>query len=178
MSIIPEQILKHHRDVYYCRIGKERLKPTSAIITTICAKIAYGVNPSLNIFDLLKVVADDFELYSRYQTLAEEEFTRQFQTKNTIRKSNGRWCIINPVNPKDNLADSWKDNLEKAELFFKWVKAMRKDCLDSLQIEDNDFISLLENNFGSDYVKKSIDLSTYDQMTPNVIVNTPKPWRK
>ena len=32
------QILKHHRDVYYCRIKKENLKPTSAIITTICAE--------------------------------------------------------------------------------------------------------------------------------------------
>ena len=111
------QILKHHRDVYYCRIRKEDLKPTSAIITTICAEIAYGMDPSLNVFELLQAIANDFEIYSRNQTLTEEEFSRQYETKNTIRKSNGKWCIMNPVNPKDNLADSWNDNPEKAELF-------------------------------------------------------------
>lgn len=172
------QILKHHRDVYYCRIRKENLKPTSAIITTICVEIASGMDPSLNVFELLQLVANDFEIYSRNQTLTEEEFSRQYQSKQTIRKSSGKWCIMNPVNPKDNLADSWNDNPEKAELFFKWVKAMKKDCLDSLQIEDNDFVALLENNFGRDYVGKSIDLNKYVSAAPTIITNTPKPWRK
>ena len=172
------QILKHHRDVYYCRIRKEDFKPTSAIITTICTEIADGMDPSLNVFELLQAIADDFEIYSRNQILTEEEFSRQYKTKNTIRKSNGKWCIINPVNPKDNLADSWNTHPEKAELFFKWVKVMKKDYLDSLQVEDNDFVALLENNFGRDYVKKNINLNDYASVTPTIIANTPKPWRK
>lgn len=172
------QILKHHRDVYYCRIKKEDLKPTSAIITTICAEIAYGINPSLDVFELLQIIANDFEIYSKNQILTEEEFSKQYENKNTIRKSDGKWCIINPVNSNDNLADSWNENPEKAELFFKWVKVMRKDCLESLQIEDNEFIALLENNFGREYVKKSIDLNDYATVTPMFITNTPKPWRK
>lgn len=172
------QILKHHRDVYYCRIKKENLKPTSAIITTICAEIASGMNPSLNVFELLQAIADDFEIYSANQTMTEEAFSRQYETKNVIRKSNGKWQIINPVNPNDNLADSWNINPEKAELFFKWVKAMKKDYVDSLQIEDNDFVALLENNFGRDYVKKSINLNEYANVVPTIIQNTPKPWRK
>ena len=171
------QILKHHRDVYYCRIKKENLKPTSAIITTICAEIAYGMNPSLNVFELLQAIVSDFEIYSQNQVLTEEEFSKQYQSKNTIRKSKSKWCIMNPVNPKDNLADSWNDNPEKAEFFFKWVKVMKKQCLDALQIEDNDFVAILENNFGRDYVKKSINLEAYDSSTPNIISNTPKPWR-
>ena len=172
------QILKHHRDVYYCRIRKEDFKPTSAIITTICTEIADGMDPSLNVFELLQAIADDFEIYSRNQILTEEEFSRQYKTKNTIRKSNGKWCIINPVNPKDNLADSWNTHPEKAELFFKWVKVMKKDYLESLQVEDNDFVALLENNFGRDYVKKNINLNDYASVTPTIIANTPKPWRK
>ena len=80
--------------------------------------------------------------------------------------------------PNDNLADSWNINPEKAELFFKWVKAMKKDYVDSLQIEDNDFVALLENNFGRDYVKKSINLNEYANVVPTIIKNTPKPWRK
>lgn len=172
------QILKHHRDVYYCRIKKENLKPTSAIITTICAEIAHDMSPALNVFELLQAIANDFEIYSLNQTLTEEEFSRQYQTKNTIRKNNGKWCIMNPVNPNDNLADSWNYNLEKAELFFKWVKAMKKDYLDSWYIEDNDFVALLENNFGRDYVKNSINLKNYVCTSPSIITNTPKPWRK
>lgn len=172
------QILKHHRDVYYCRINKENLKPTSAIITTICAEIAKGMDPSLNVFELLQVIANDFEIYSCNQIMTEEEFSKQYQTKNTIRKSKGKWCIMNPVNPKDNLADSWNDNPDKAKLFFKWTKAVKKDYLDSIHIEDNDFVALLENNFGGDYVKKNINLKNYTNVIPSIIKNTPKPWRK
>lgn len=170
------QILKHHRDVYYCRIKKENLKPTSAIITTICAEIAYGMNPSMNVFELLQAIANDFEIYSYNQTLQEEDFARQYINKNIIRKRKGMWCIMNPVNPNDNLADSWNDNPEKAEIFFKWVKAMKKDCLDSMKLEDNDFVALLENNFGREYVKKNVKLENYVSAVPNVIMNTPKPW--
>ena len=170
------QILKHHRDVYYCRIKKENLKPTSAIITTICAEIAYGMNPSMNVFELLQAIANDFEIYSYNQTLQEEDFARQYINKNIIRKHKGMWCIMNPVNPNDNLADSWNDNTEKAKIFFKWVKAMKKDCLDSMKLEDNDFVALLENNFGREYVKKNVKLENYVSAVPNVIMNTPKPW--
>lgn len=55
---------------------------------------------------------------------------------------------------------------------------MKKDYVDSLQIEDNDFVALLENNFGRDYVKKSINLNEYENVVPTIIKNTPKPWRK
>lgn len=55
---------------------------------------------------------------------------------------------------------------------------MKKDYVDSLQIEDNDFVALLENNFGRDYVKKSINLNEYANVVPTIIKNTPKPWRK
>lgn len=172
------QILKHHRDVYFCRIKKENLKPTSAIITTICAEIACSLNPTMDVFELLQAIADDFEIYSYNQILQEEEFSRQYLNKNIIRKHKGIWYIMNPVNPSDNLADSWNDNPEKAELFFKWVKAMKKDYIDSMSLEDNDFVALLENNFGRDYVKRIVKSENYASTAPNVIINTPKPWRK
>ena len=55
---------------------------------------------------------------------------------------------------------------------------MKKDYIDSLQLDDNDFVALLENNFGRDYVKKSINIKNYTSSVPKIIVNTPKPWRK
>lgn len=172
------QILKHHRDVYYSRIGKEDYKPTSAIITTICAEIAQNLSPALSVFELLQRIANDFEIYSKNQTITEEQFTTLYQGKNIIRKRNGKWCIMNPVNPLDNLADSWNENPKKAEIFFDWVKMMKRDYVDMLSAEDNDFVALLENTFGGDYVKKNINLKTYASIAPQIIVNTPKPWRR
>lgn len=171
------QILKYHRDVYYCQIKKEKLKPTSAIITTICTEIAQNMNPAMTVFELLQAIANDFEIYSKNQTLTEEQFTNQYLQKNVIRKRNNRWYIMNPVNPLDNLADSWNNDPQKAVLFFQWVKAMKKDYLESILLEDNDFMAVLENNFGRDYVKKSIDVKKYANSIPKIIVNTPKPWR-
>lgn len=172
------QILKHHRDVYFCRIGKEELKPTSAIITTVCAEIANGMNPSLHVFGLLQAIVNDFEIYALNQTITEEAFSRQYQTKKTIQRNKGKWKIMNPVNPMDNLADTWNEHPEKAELFFKWVSVVRRDFLDSLSMEDNDFMALLENNFGREHVKRSIDVNAYANIIPTVITSTPKPWRK
>lgn len=54
---------------------------------------------------------------------------------------------------------------------------MKKDYLESILLEDNDFMAVLENNFGRDYVKKSIDVKKYANSIPKIIVNTPKPWR-
>ena len=171
------QILKHHRDVYYCRIKKESLKPTSAIITTICAEIAQNMNYSLGVFELLQAIVNDFEIYGENQVLTEEQFMRQYENKTIIQKRNGKWYIMNPVNPMDNLADSWNSEPQKAEVFFTWVKAIKRDYVESLQYEDNDFVALLENYFGSDYVKKSIDLKKYKNVAPQIITSTPKPWR-
>ena len=172
------QILKHHRDVYYCRTKRERYKPTSAIITTICTEIAQNMDPSLNVFELLQSIVNEFEIYGQSRILTEEQFLRQYEDKNIIQKRNGRWYIMNPVNPMDNLADSWNTEPKKAEFFFLWVKAIKHDYLESLQYDDNDFVALLENNFGIDYVKKSIDIKKYANVVPQIIVSTPKPWRK
>ena len=170
------QILKHHRDRYFCRIQKEKLKPTSAIITTICAEIASEKNPSLTVFELLQEIVNDFEIYSKHQTLSEYDFSKNYSSKRIIKKINGKWEIINPVNPKDNLADSWNDGTNKAALFFSWVEKLKNDYLTSLDFNDNDFVALLENNFGTDYIKKHLDLEKYTRYEPNIIVNTPKPW--
>lgn len=172
------QIMKYHRDVYFCRIRKEKSKPTSAIITTICTEIAENMDPTMTVFELLQAIASDFEIYSKNQTLTEEQFANQYFQKNIIQKRNNKWYIMNPVNPLDNLADSWNEDFQRVKLFFQWVKAMKKDYIDSLQLDDNDFVALLENNFGRDYVKKSINIKNYTSSVPKIIVNTPKPWRK
>ena len=121
------QIMKYHRDVYFCRIRKEKSKPTSAIITTICTEIAENMDPTMTVFELLQAIASDFEIYSKNQTLTEEQFANHYFQKNIIQKRNNKWYIMNPVNPLDNLADSWNEDFQRVKLFFQWVKAMKKD---------------------------------------------------
>ncbi len=170
------QILKHHRDIYFCTIKQEELKPTSAIITTICAEIASEKDPSLDVFELLQEIVSDFEIYSKHQVLNESEFAEMYMSKKIIQRNNLKWEIINPVNPKDNLADSWNQGNKKAEMFFKWVKKLKDDYINSLVLDDDKFVALLENNFGKDYVNKSLDLSKYVRNEPKPLINTPKPW--
>lgn len=94
------------------------MKPTSAIITTLCAQIAKNINPGLNVFELLTEIIKDFEIYSQNQSITESEFLFKYKDKNIIRKLDGRWYIINPVNKYDNLADSWNDGSDRAAAFF------------------------------------------------------------
>lgn len=128
-------------------------------------------------FDLLTEIVKDFEIYSQNQIITESEFSFKYKDKNIIRKFNEKWHIINPVNKYDNLADSWNDGSDKAALFFRWAERVKRDFLDSLNIDDNDFVALLENNFGIDYVKHSLDLNEYNSVPPRIITSTPKPWR-
>ena len=172
------QILKHHRDIYFCKNEREELKPTSAIITTICAEIAKEKNTELSVFELLQEIADDFEIYSQQQIMSEDDFSSKYQSHNIIKKSGGQWYIINPVNPLDNLADSWNnDGNRKASAFFGWVRRMKQDILGAFHSDDTSYVALMENTFGSDYVKRHIDLNEYDSTEPNEILSTPKPWR-
>lgn len=170
------QILKHHRDVHFSVIGKENLKPASVIITTLCAEIAKKLDSALTTFELLQEIVNDLEIYSQHQTLTEDMFFMKFSGKKVISKTDGMWKIINPVNPNDNLADSWIETQKKAEYFFNWVQKLKNDYINTIKESDNDFIAVLENNFGKDYVKKNIDISEYHTSAPINIINTPKPW--
>ncbi|OPJ55706.1 nucleotidyltransferase domain-containing protein [Clostridium oryzae] len=171
------QLLKRHRDVYFSKNKRERDKPLSAVITTISALIARNASPSLDVYDLLQFIVHEFEVYSNIQRMNESEFNEVYKEKKVIERQNGKWIIMNPVNPKDNLADAWNEEPEKAVCFFQWVKQIKKDFIDSLYEQDDKFISALENGLGSNYVQKNINKNNYNFLKPQLIINTPKHWR-
>lgn len=171
------QILKRHRDVYFSKIKKEDYKPISAIITTISAKIAELGDSSLEIVELLEYIANEFEIYSKQQNLSESDFKSKYINKKVIKREAGIWNIENPVNPEDNLADSWNNDPLKAKYFFMWVKEVKKDFIDSFNLDDAKFVSVLESSLGSEFVGKNIDVNFYCTEKPTTIYNTPKPWR-
>lgn len=158
------QILKRHRDVYFSRLvsSKRVYKPISAIITTVTAQIAQSASPQLSVLELLKYIIQEFQVYEEHLTISHEMFEQRYTNKNIIKKQAGKWTILNPANPKDNLADTWNSgDVQYATYFFQWVQKVKKDFVESFDLEDNKFVALLENSIGNEFVKESFDFSAY-----------------
>lgn len=164
------QFLKYNRDHFYYTIRKENKKVISAIITTICTKIAEKIDyTSLNIIDLLRYIVSDLCIYA--QLIFEENLDQRYEDKIVIKKTNCKWEILNPVNPNDNLADSWNEDSEKPRLFFKWIENIKKEIL----IEnEREYLTNFSNIFGMENLDESIKTFLG---TPKE-VDSMKPWRK
>lgn len=173
------QILKHHRNVYYSRIENgDSLKPISAIINTIVTQIASSANPRMTTYELLEHVLNEFEIYSKRQSLSSEKFHQLYENRNVISKDNGKWVIENPANPKDNLADKWNQNAEIPRRFFLWVNTANLQLISALKSNNSEFRALTESAFGHASVSKSWG-NKYNPVSPKPITSSSpaKPWR-
>ncbi len=173
------QILKYHRDIHYSKFENgDDIKPISAIINTIVARISSSASGSISVFDLLHYVLDEFAKYAEHQTLTEERFAERYQGKKVIGRKSGKWIIENPANPEDNLADKWNQDASIPTYFFAWAKAVREDLIDSLQMSDEDFRARAETAFGQKAVVSAWGVK-YNKTAPKLIapVIPAKPWR-
>ena len=172
------QILKYHRDVYYSRINNgDKLKPISAIITTLVTEISKNTSAYTNVMNLLEFVVSELNIYSNYQTLSYKEFITKYDNKCVIKKENNQWILRNPANPEDNLTDSWNDNTSIE--FFKWVKNVENTLIESTYMSDNDFRLKTEQAFGYNAVN-NIWKDKYRSHEPENIETLvrAKPWRE
>jgi len=172
------QILKLHRDIYYgFKSDGDELKPISAIINTIVAEIAITASSYVNVFELLQYVLDEMSIYSEQQTLDEIHFASKYDNRKLVLKKGTSWVISNPANPEDNLADQWTDTT--ARVFFMWIKAAKKDLVDSLALSDERFRISIENAFGKSVVSRSWG-SKYQGLTIAKTISdnaVAKPWK-
>lgn len=171
------QIVKYHADVYYTKGNIKKYKTPSIVITTLMTLIAQEAEPSLEIFELLSYIVDQLEIYGENLVLNESAFAQKYQSKNVIKHIGGQWILRNPLNPGENLVDSWNESSLKPTYFFQWVKVLKADYLTALDNADEQFIAVLENNFGSNYVQKHLDLKNYAKKEPVNINITTKPYR-
>lgn len=148
------QILKYHRDVYYAKLKDgDEIKPISAIINTVVAKISKRFNPNCSVFELLEFVLTELEIYAHQQELVEKDFAQLYGSRSAFSRTDGNWRISNPANPEDNLADKWNSDSRIPAVFFKWVSVAKSDLIASLHREDDrQFRAILENGFGSNTV--------------------------
>ena len=173
------QILKYHRDIYYSNVSNgDELKPISAIINTIVTMISSTANPHASVFELLQYVINEISIYSHYQNLSSIDFINKYGNRKVFTKLNGKWKIKNPANPKDNLADKWNTNSEIPKRFFLWIKAVKDQLIDSLDLDDATFRSKAETAFGYTVVS-NVWNDKYNPVKPKPISNhnPSKPWK-
>nr|WP_305115183.1 nucleotidyltransferase [uncultured Acetatifactor sp.] len=171
------QIVKYHADVYYTKGNIKKYKSASVIVTTLIALLAQEADPSLEVFPLLSYIVGELEIYGENLSLTESVFAKRYENKNIIRRIGGQWILRNPLNPSENLVDSWNQEPRKAQYFFQWIRMLKKDYLTSLDTEDEKFVAVLENNFGKDYLQKSLNISAYVRKEPVNINVASKPYR-
>ena len=171
------QIVKYHADVYYTKGNIKEYKSASVIVTTLIALLAQEADPSLEVFSLLSYIVRELEIYGENLSLTESVFAKRYENKNVIRRIGGQWVLRNPLNPSENLVDSWNQEPRKAQYFFQWIRILKKDYLTSLDTEDEKFMAILENNFGKDYLQKNLNISAYARKEPVNINVASKPYR-
>lgn len=96
------QILKCHRDMYYQGNPKDR--PISIIITTLAADAYRGES---DVFEALMAITAGM--------------------RDGIKTHNDEYWVPNPINPKENFADKWREETQRAERFFEWLQQVETD---------------------------------------------------
>lgn len=166
------QILKRNRDLFYQKFSD--LKPISAIINVLVAKVASECNPDIGVFELLDLVLEEMIKSARY--LKNKQIGEMLSERRIIVRRNNGWYIANPANPEDNLASAWNEDSKIVDKFFLWVEAARKDLIESMEQGDEEFRAIVETAFGQETVQKSWG-DKYGVNKPTPIEGVSKPWR-
>ena len=146
------QILKYQRDTYYSNLTDgDDIKPISALITTMAARIAtnYG-KKDCSVFELLEYVLNQLEICIHQTEMTFKEYALRYDNSPAISYNDGKWVVTNPADPDDNLADKWNSDDRIPQAFFKWVTIIKKDLFELLaQNDDKQFGVFMENSFGA-----------------------------
>ena len=146
------QILKYQRDAYYSKLSNgDDIKPISALITTMAARIAsnYG-KKDCSVFELLEYVLNRLEMCIHQTEMTFEQYALQYDKSPVLSYKNGKWNVPNPADPEDNLANKWNEDERIPKSFFKWVTTIKKDLFEVMtQEDDNQFGVVLENSFAN-----------------------------
>lgn len=107
------QILKRHRDIYFMNRNDSDNRPSSIIVTTLCA-MAY---------------ADTFGTYEKENT-----YLTILNMLNRIphylnRNEAGEFYLVNPSNPEENFLKKWNENDALVLAFREWSAKAKMDII-------------------------------------------------
>ena len=179
------QILKRHRDEYFLRVNSKKKadRPLSAAITTIVASIAQNLPKNLNSLELLKEVTNELRIYAQLADMDQIRFKQKYAALNLISRNHGKWCLLNPANPDENLIDSWNDTTggqNKAASFFEWISVVVKDFKTLETAEDMEYLATVKTAFGKQLVESNSAFTHYNMAAaqPSTPITVPsKPWK-
>ena len=127
------QLLKRHRDCMFADDGEH--KPISIIITTLAAR-AYNEEPTIS--TTLQSILTGMERYIEH-------------------RGDEAW-VANPVNPAENFADKWAEELAKRENFYNWLEQARHDYALYLRASRFDAVpDVLKEHLGTGLVDRTLD---------------------
>ena len=139
------QILKRHRDMQFSNKPNSDKRPSSIILTTLCAKAyeeTYGLYDKDNVY---LAVLNMLEKFSKY----------------IEKNSDGEYVLSNPSNAKENFLKKWNDDASLVTAFTDWVSNAKKDLIDSPYafIEGNPkkFRDVLNESFGATVAARALD---------------------
>lgn len=151
------QILKRHRDIMFK--DKVDKKPASIIISTLAAKAYRGGD---NLRDVLKDIVDNMHMH--------------------IEENDGRYHVLNPVNPMENFADKWNTDRTLKAHFENWLKEARKNLTsynESIDIYEHDFSKNISEQLGITEAKamSMIDTSKSQEAIKKISYRQQPKWR-
>ena len=126
------QVIKLHRNEYFRSDLDSR--PASILITTLAAHAYRGER------DLYDAVMQAVELMPRY-----------------VQESPEGLLVPNPVEPRENFADRWRQDPELASQFFAWLQQLGEDLRDAESRRGLDKVAArLSESFGAEPVEKAV----------------------
>ena len=175
------QILKRHRDIFFSEMENADDKPSSIIITTLCA-MAYedfrGKYEKDNIYLTIVNMLEKFPHYVK-------------------KNSEGEYYLENPSNPKENFLKKWCDNSELVVAFEQWISKARTDIIYNPESFIEDEPQKLRKSLYESFGKRDADIALenygkqiaeyaqngqlkYDKDSANVVLNENegKPYSK
>jgi len=125
------QLLKRHRDIFFQ--DNPENKPVSIILTTLATN-AY--NNQTDIINSLSIILQEMPKY--------------------IENRNGKWWVVNPVDPDENFADKWNEKPELEKSFRIWLDQAHANFSQIIKKGNtlNESIDLLERYLGKKIVGK------------------------
>lgn len=140
------QVFKRHAEVMFS--DRIEYKPSSVIITTLCAKAYSKIN--------------DFEI--SFEDLLRRISLSMLSELDCVY---GKYCVLNPVNPNENLSSKW-DNPKYFREFEKWVEQLKFDLsaesrLGKTEEEFNLLKRSLNKSSTSTALQNNVELLPYHQ---------------
>ena len=109
------QILKRHRDIFFANRADADDRPSSIIITTLCAMVyedLLGKYEKDNIYLTVMNMLKNFSIYLK-------------------KNEDGEYYLENPSNPKENFLKKWCDNPKLVTAFEQWIIKAKADIIDN-----------------------------------------------